>query len=91
MVSNFYQISYVACWADAFYEQNALPTVKLQFVIVSMTVLTEVYVYAWPADYMMDMVNHILPILCDCSAWSSKDNQSSIIHRAYTFHEVHTI
>ncbi|XP_050479978.1 uncharacterized protein LOC126868508 [Bombus huntii] len=31
------------------------PMVKIQFVTVCLTVLTEIYVYAWSADYMKDM------------------------------------
>ncbi|XP_017760966.1 PREDICTED: odorant receptor 24a-like [Eufriesea mexicana] len=30
------------------------PVVKLQFILVSGTVLIEVYMYAWPAEYVMD-------------------------------------
>lgn len=32
---------------------------KYQFVIVCMTLLAEIYMYTWPADYMTDMVNDL--------------------------------
>ena len=38
--------------------------VKIQFVTVCFTVLTEIYVYAWSADYMKDMVNQVLLFRC---------------------------
>ncbi|KOX67395.1 hypothetical protein WN51_11268 [Melipona quadrifasciata] len=39
--------------------------VKIQFIVVSFTVLTEIYIYTWPADYMKDMSIHI--------SWSAYD------------------
>ncbi|XP_043511401.1 uncharacterized protein LOC122529379 isoform X2 [Frieseomelitta varia] len=33
--------------------------VKMQFVILSFTVLVEIYIYAWPADYLKDMSIHV--------------------------------
>ena len=38
--------------------------VKIQFVTLCLTVLTEIYVYAWSADYMKDMVNQVLLFRC---------------------------
>ncbi|CAD1468536.1 unnamed protein product, partial [Heterotrigona itama] len=32
---------------------------KMRFVVISLTVLTEIYIYAWPADYMKDMSMHV--------------------------------
>ncbi|XP_033302484.1 odorant receptor 22c-like isoform X1 [Bombus bifarius] len=34
---------------------NSPLLLKLQFVIVSLTVLTEVFMYAWPADHLREM------------------------------------
>lgn len=31
----------------------------MQFITLCFTVLTEIYLYAWPADYINDMVNEI--------------------------------
>lgn len=33
---------------------------KIQYIGACVTVLTEIYLYTWPADYLMDMVNYIL-------------------------------
>ncbi|XP_033358068.1 uncharacterized protein LOC117237817 [Bombus vosnesenskii] len=40
------------------------PMVKIQFVTLCLTLLTEIYVYAWSADYMKDMVNQVLLFKC---------------------------
>ncbi|XP_017760962.1 PREDICTED: uncharacterized protein LOC108551336 [Eufriesea mexicana] len=39
---------------DPIYLQNSSVIVKVQFIGVIMTVLTEVYMYTWPADHMKD-------------------------------------
>nr|AHJ37463.1 olfactory receptor 151 isoform 1a_2 [Apis mellifera] len=33
--------------------------VKVQFITLSLTMLTEIYIYAWPADYMKDMSTNV--------------------------------
>ncbi|XP_017753024.1 PREDICTED: uncharacterized protein LOC108545757, partial [Eufriesea mexicana] len=38
---------------------NVSVIVKLQFVILSATALTEIYVYAWPANHVMDMSTYV--------------------------------
>ena len=44
------------------YEQNSPQVVKTQFIVfitISICMLTQVYMYAWPADYMKEWVNNI--------------------------------
>lgn len=33
--------------------------VKMKFIILCFTVLAEIYLYTWPADYINDMVSEI--------------------------------
>ncbi|KAK9304307.1 hypothetical protein QLX08_004297 [Tetragonisca angustula] len=37
--------------------------VRMRFIVICLTVLTEIYIYAWPADYMKDMVNRVLLLI----------------------------
>lgn len=59
---NIFYIRYNICYLIIFihFEQKASLIVKIQFITLSLTVLTEIYIYiyAWPADYMKDMVNY---------------------------------
>lgn len=41
-------------------KQKAPFIVKVQFITLILTLLTEIYIYTWPADHMKDMVNYIL-------------------------------
>lgn len=45
-------------------KQNAPLIVKMQFIIICITIMTEVYMYAWPADYVKNMVNYTLYFYC---------------------------
>lgn len=41
------------------YKQNCSLFVKIEFITISICLLIQIYIYAWPADHMQDMVSHI--------------------------------